>query len=203
MRWPLGVVFIVYGDLPIEAAAQRARDHGFAHIDALADTPDDLALPVGDRFSLRPRPGCSAGPAPAGQRSWEQTVADFAAVGGVRVEPWHGSVTSSNEAVLALLEAVPGLRLNLDVGHVVAWGGDPVELVPFADHVQLRQARPGEAQSLEGDVDIGGILRALAAVDYSGLLSIEYFDLPDRGWPLDDPVAAALDFAEQVRSAAR
>lgn len=203
MRWPLGVVFIVYGDLPIEAAAQRARDHGFAHIDALADTPDDLALPVGDRFSLRPRPGCSAGPAPAGQRSWEQTVADFAAVGGMRVEPWHGSVTSSNEAVLALLEAVPGLRLNLDVGHVIAWGGDPVELVPFADHVQLRQARPGEAQSLEGDVDIGGILRALAAVDYSGLLSIEYFDLPDRGWPLDDPVAAALDFAEQVRSAAR
>jgi len=202
MHWPLGVVSIVYGDIPIESAARRARDHGFAHIDALADTPDDLALPVGDRFSLRPRPGCSTGPAPAGQRSWEQTVADFRAVEGTRVEPWHGSVTSSNEAVLGLLEAVPGLRLNLDVGHVVAWGGDPVELVPYADHVQLRQARRGEAQSLEGDVDINEILRALAAVDYSGLLSVEYFDLPDRGWPLDDPLSAALDFAEQVRSAA-
>ena len=54
----------------------------------------------------------------------------------------------------------------------------------------------------EGDVDVPAILRALAAVDYAGLLSIEYFDLPDRGWPLEDPVAAALDFAQQVRSAA-
>ena len=200
MHWPLGVVHIVYGDRPIESAAQLAREHGFAHIDAGADTPDDLALPVGDRFSMLPRSGCSSGPAPAGKRSWDETVADFRAVSGVRLEPWHGSVTSSNESVLALLEAVPGLRLNLDVGHVVGWGGDPIELVSFADHVQLRQAKPGQAQSLEGDVDVAAILRALEAADYRGLISIEYFDLPDRGWPLEDPLAAALDFAAQVRA---
>ena len=146
MRWPLGVVFIVYGGLPIEAAAQRAREHGFAHIDALADAPDDLSLPVGDRFSMIPRTGCSAGPAAAGKRSWEQTVADFRAVPGARVEPWHGSVTSSNEAVLALLEAVPGLRLNLDVGHVVGWGGDPVE--PSSETCLELPSQPRPAGSL-------------------------------------------------------
>ena len=39
-----------------------------------------------------------------------------------------------------------------------------------------------------------------STVDYRGLLSVEYFDLPDRGWPLEDPIAAALDFAAQVRA---
>ena len=200
MRWPLGVVFIVYGDRPISEAAELARRDGFAHIDVLADAPDDLALAVGDRFSMRPRAGCSAGPAKAGSRSWEQTVADFRAVPGARLEPWHGSVVSSNEAVLAFLQEVPGLRINLDVGHVVGWGGDPIELIPYADHVQLRQAVPGMAQSIEGEVDIAGVLRGLAAIDYPGLLSVEYFDLPERGWPLDDPVDVAVEFALEVRA---
>jgi len=202
MRWSLGVVFVVYGERPIEEAAQLAQGHGFGHIDVLADTSEDLVLPIGDRFAMRPTRGCSAGPAAAGMRSWDDTVADFRAVPGARVEPWHGSVVSSNEGVLALLEAVPGLELNLDVGHVVGWGGDPVELVPHASHVQLRQARAGEAQSRdgEGDVDLAAIIRALARSDYQGLLSVEYFDLPDRGWPLDDPVASAIDFATRVRA---
>jgi len=200
MRWPLGIVFVVYGDRPVEEAARLARDQGFAHLDALEDTPDSLALPIGDRFAMKPTRGCSSGPAAAGTRSWDDTVADFRAVPGARVEPWHGSVTSSNESVLALMEAVPGLELNLDVGHVVGWGGDPVELVPHASHVQLRQARPGHAQSREGEVDLPAILRALEAADYRGKLSVEYFDLPDRGWPLDDPIGAALDFTAQLRA---
>jgi len=200
MRWPLGVVFIVYGDRPIREAARMARGHGFAHIDTLADAPGDLALPVGDRFSMIPHAGCSAGPAPEGARSWEQTVADFRKHPNVRMEPWPGSVVGSNEAVLAMLEAVPGLKLNLDVGHVVAWGGDPCELLQHAGHVQLRQARRGESQTLEGDVDFPSILTGLEAVGYDGLLSIEYFDLPEHGWPLEDPIAAALDLAERLRA---
>ncbi len=99
-----------------------------------------------------------------------------------------------------MLEAVPGLRLTLDVGHCVAWGGDPLELLPYTDHVQLRQAREGAPQALEGDVDVAAILSGLADLGYRGRLSVEYFDLPERGWPLDDPLAAALDFARSVRS---
>ena len=200
MSWPLGVVFTVYGDQPIHEAARMARGHGFAHIDVLADAPGDLALPVGDRFSMIPREGCSSGPAPEGKRSWDQTVADFRKHPNVRLEPWPRSVVGSNEAVLAIVEAVPGLKLNLDVAHVVAWGGDPCELLQHADHVQLRQARLGESQTLEGDVDFPAILKGLAAVGYDGLLSIEYFDLPDLGWPLEDPIAAALDLADRVRA---
>ncbi len=199
MPWPLGVVAIVYGSRPIREAARLARDHGFAHIDTGADVPDDLAVPIGDRFSMLPRSGCSSGPSPEGTRSWEQTVKDFRKHPDVLMEPWPGSVVGSNEAVLAMLDEVPGLRLNLDVGHVTAWGGDPLELLPYAAHVQLRQARLGQTQALAGDVDIPGILKRLAALDYGGLLSIEYFDLPDRGWPFDDPVAAALEIASQVR----
>ena len=38
-----------------------------------------------------------------------------------------------------------------------------------------------------GDVDFAAVLRRLEELDYRGKLSIEYFDLPDNGWPLDDP----------------
>lgn len=200
MRWPLGVVSVVYGGRPIEEAARLAREQGFEHIDALADTPDDLALPVYDRFAMRPTEGCSAGPWPEGTRTWEQTVADFRRFPNVRMEPWPGSVVGSTEKVLAMLEEVPGLKLLLDVGHVTAWGGDPIELLPYAGHVQLRQARAGQTQALEGDVDFPGILKRLEQIGYAGRLSVEYFDLPDRGWPFDDPPGAAVEIARRVRA---
>jgi len=203
MRWPLGVTATVYGSLPIERAARLAQQDGFLHIDTLHDAPEGLALPVGDRFSMFPRAGCTSGPAPAEARSWEKTVNDFRKVPGARMEPWPGSVVGSNEAVLAMLEEVPGLRLTLDVGHVTAWGGDPIELLPYADHLQLRQARPDATQALEGVVDFAAILARLEAQEYSGLLSVEYFDLPERGWGFEDPRAAALETAREIRALLR
>src|SRR5438067_6574374 len=62
MGYPLGVVHIVYGDRPVQESAQLAAADGFVHLDAMADTPDDLALPLADRFAMRPTPGCTAGP---------------------------------------------------------------------------------------------------------------------------------------------
>ncbi|MCH2170586.1 sugar phosphate isomerase/epimerase [Myxococcota bacterium] len=199
MGWPLGVVSVVYGGRPVREAAELARQQGFDHIDVLADDPEDLALPAGDRFAMLPRTGCTSGPARDGDRSWDKTVEDYRKVPGARIEPWPGSVVGSNERVLAFLEAVPGLRLTLDVGHVVAWGGDPMELLPFADHVQLRQACEGETQRLEGDVDLPGVLARLKTLEYPGRLSVEYFDLPDRGWGFDDPIAAACEMARRIR----
>ena len=99
-----------------------------------------------------------------------------------------------------MLEAVPGLRLLVDTGHVANWGEDPVELLPWADHVQLRQARRGVAQALEGDVDFRRVFDRLEQVGYNGRLSVEYFDLPDMGWPLDDPPAFAVALFEEVRA---
>lgn len=200
MRCPLGVTSTVYGDIPIQRAAELAREDGFEHIDAMSDTPDGLAVVVGDRFSMRPQAGCTSGPAPAGTRSWEKTAEDFRRVPGARMEPWPGSVVGSNEDVLAMLEAVPGLRLTLDVGHVTAWGGDPLELLPYADHLQLRQAKAGATQSHSGSVDFSAILSALEAAGYPGRISVEYFDLPERGWGFEDPRAAALETARAIRA---
>jgi len=35
---------------------------------------------------------------------------------------------------------------------------------------------------------------------YQGVLSIEYFDRPERGWPLADPLAYALELASRLRA---
>jgi sugar phosphate isomerase/epimerase len=83
---------------------------------------------------------------------------------------------------------------------VTGWGGDPVALLPLAGHVQLRQARVGEAQATSGIVDFRAILDGLERIGYEGALSVEYFDLPDRGWPLDDPRAAANETAAEIRA---
>jgi sugar phosphate isomerase/epimerase len=82
---------------------------------------------------------------------------------------------------------------------VAAWGEDPAELIPYAGHIQLRQARVGVNQTLEGDVDWADFFRQLRRRDYRGALSIEYFDLPELGLPLDDPVGYAVELAAEVR----
>jgi sugar phosphate isomerase/epimerase len=49
-----------------------------------------------------------------------------------------------------------------------------------------------------GAVDFRAVLDRLDALDYRGVLSVEYFDLPENGWPLDDPEAWARDLAAHV-----
>jgi sugar phosphate isomerase/epimerase len=68
--------------------------------------------------------------------------------------------------------------------------------------VQLRQARRGEVQVHPdelGDVDFPAVLARLEALGYGGRLSVEYFDLPEYGWPLEDPVGHAVALASIVR----
>ncbi len=120
---------------------------------------------------------------------------------GVRVEPSLASVLNSNAAVLSMCAAVPGLRLTLDTGWVANWGGDPVELLDLADHVQLRQARRGVPQvhpDESGDVDFAAVIHRLDRLGYRGRLSVEYFDLPDLGLPLEDPIGWCVALAGRV-----
>jgi sugar phosphate isomerase/epimerase len=209
MRRGIGVVHVVFAPDPVTVAAQKARALGFEHIDVLATVKDQLALPVGDRIApTSPQPGCSS-PAPSRPSDdndldalWDRAVAAYRRTPGMLVEPWGGSIFNSIERVHALLDAVPGLRLLVDTGHVATWGEDPAELLPWADHVQLRQASKGDPQrhaDAGGDVDFAAVFHRLDDLDYDGLLSVEYFDLPDYGWPLDDPVGHAVALAERVR----
>ena len=121
---------------------------------------------------------------------------------GARTAHERGSV----EKIEALVAAVPGLRLTVDTGHVATWGEDPVEVLRHADHVQLRQAAKGDPQRHAddgGDVDFAAVLAELDRLDYQGAISIEYFDLADMGWPLDDPVGHCTALAAHVRALMR
>jgi sugar phosphate isomerase/epimerase len=211
MRWPLGVVDVVYrgrGDVPERARAARA--HGFAHIDPLIDVdPATLALPVGCPTAY-PKPvdtWCST-PAPSAELdgAWERAVRWWRAAPHALLEPWTGAIVNSLESVLAFRAEVPTLRLLVDTGHVACWGGDPCELLEFADHLQLRQGKPGHTQlhadDPSGVVDFDAVFGRLDALGYRGRLSVEYFDLPDRGSPLEDPEAWACDLAARLRATA-
>jgi sugar phosphate isomerase/epimerase len=200
MRYRLGIVAITFGRelAPIEIAA-RAKALGFEHIDIASDCEDDLALPIADRISLTPRAGFSVPAPPEADGMWDRAVRAYRRCPGMRLEPWGGSICNTVEKVVAMIAEVPGLRLVVDTGHVVGWGEDPVQLLPWADHVQLRQARPGMVQASEGDVDFEEIVDNLDRLAYKGCLSVEYFDLPEWGWPLEDPIGYATALAAQVR----
>jgi sugar phosphate isomerase/epimerase len=207
MRYQLGVVDVVFWPDDAVRGAERARDLGFEHIDALTTVdPDSLVLPVGCPTSFpKPRPGWCSTPAPRdGEGMWEWTVRHWRASPGALLEPYATAVVNSADKARAMMEEVPGLRLLVDTGHVADWGGDPLEMLEYAEHVQLRQGRPGSAQvhvdDPSGVVDFAAVLRRLDELDYRGVLSVEYFDLPEHGWPLDDPVTWACDLARHVRA---
>ena len=204
-RFPLGVVAVAFRPVPVDEAALAAAALGFDHIDVGAQTPAGahLALPIGDRIAgWEPQAGCTCMAPLARKTGWDDAVAILRSQPGIRVEPGPGTVCGSVAAARAMVDAVPGLRLTVDTGHVATWGEDPVELLDLADHVQLRQARKGTAQVHAGDggdVDFEAVIRTLERLGYRGRLSIEYFDLPEYGWGLEDPVGWSVALASQVR----
>ena len=207
-RWPLGVVDVVYAsELDVVQRCALAADDGFAHVDVMVDVdPATLSLPVGCPIAFpKPQAGRCVTPAPMqGDGMWDRCIRWFRGAPGALIEPWVGSVVNSTETVRAVMEEVPGLRLAVDTGHVADWGGDPLELLEWADHVQLRQGAVGRAQlhvdDGDGVVDFGAVLGRLEELDYSGCLSVEYFDLPGMGWGLADPRQWACDLARRVRA---
>ena len=214
MARPIGIVAVAFGDGDLHEHATRAAELGFDHIDAhidAIDALDDTALPIpiADRISgFDVADGCTA-LAPFERRDedkFDETVARFRAHPGARLEPGPGTSARSIEKVEALVAAVPGLRLTLDTGHVATWGEDPVALLRHADHVQFRQAarrQPQRHPDEGGDVDFRAVLAELDRLDYRGSISIEYFDLPEMGWGLDDPVGYSVALAAHVRALMR
>jgi sugar phosphate isomerase/epimerase len=208
----LGVVDVVYAPLPVEERARDARADGYEHIDVVLDPTRDLerdgllALPIGCPTAFpKPQQRWCATPAPRDDDgAWDRAVRWWRAAPGALLEPWAGSCVNSLDAVIAFREAVPGARLLVDTGHVADWGGDPCEFLEFADHVQLRQGKWGCTQvhvdDPTGAVDFAAVLARLDALGYEGKLSIEYFDLPEHGWPLADPVGWARDLQAAIRS---
>jgi len=206
MRYRLGVVDTVFFDEPdVVERARRAHELGFEHIDPSDDVdPAQLPIPIGCPTSFpKPRPGWCSTPAPTDEPGmWERTVRWFERAPGALLEPWHGATVHSRETADAMIAEVPGLRLLVDTGHVANWGGDPLEMLDLADHIQLRQGKPGSTQlhpdDPSGVVDFRAVLRRLDDLGYPGCLSVEYFDLPDYGWALDDPAGYATALRAQL-----
>ncbi|MFZ4585626.1 MAG: sugar phosphate isomerase/epimerase family protein [Acidimicrobiia bacterium] len=203
MTPPIGVVDVVYRREPsVVARSELAQADGFAHIDVLVGTDaPTLALPIGCPTAFpKPVAGWCSTPAPPVDpadtaRSWDRTVRWYRDAPGALCEPWAGATVHSLESMLALREEVPGLQFLIDTGHATAWGSDVVELLPYAAHVQLRDAVPGNTQVYpgDGDVDFAAAFEALERLDYRGVVSVEYFDLPEQGWPCEDPRGWAVE----------
>lgn len=205
MPFPIGVVELAYATEPdVSRRAELAAADGFDHIDVMLGTEAGLALAVGCPIAFpRPEPTwCSTPAPPASDDGWDRAVRWWRAAPEALCEPWTGAAVGSIDDVRALVDAVPGVRFLIDTGHVTAWGGDILELLPYAGHVQLRDAKVGQAQVApgDGDVDFAAVLGRLEQLGYVGGISIEYFDLPDLGWPCADPRAAAVALRDLVQS---
>jgi sugar phosphate isomerase/epimerase len=213
----IGIVGVAFNDMTLDEMASRSAALGFDHLDASihlldgldANAIDALAVPIADRISgFELVDGCTF-VAPferRGEDRFDETVALMRAHPTVRLEPGPRTSAGSIEKIEALREAVPGLRFTIDTGHVATWGEDPVQVLRYADHVQLRQAAKGDPQRHAddgGDVDFAAVLTELDRIDYQGAVSIEYFDLADMGWPLDDPVGHCVELATHVRALMR
>ena len=135
---------------------------------------------------------------------WERAVRWWRRAPRALLEPWAGAVVNSLETVDAFRAEVPGVRLLVDTGHVADWGGDPCELLELADHVQLRQGKPGHTQvhvdDPTGVVDFAAVLAPpRRSSTTAAALASSTSTSPNNGWPLDDPDAWARDLAAHVR----
>jgi sugar phosphate isomerase/epimerase len=89
------------------------------------------------------------------------------------------SIAEAPDKALALVQAVPGLKLTLDYSHFLAQGYQPADihpLVPHAGHFHARQARDGllQANHWEGTLNFPDIVARLKGANYPGDLCVEY-----------------------------
>ena len=107
----------------------------------------------------------------------------------VGVEPHIGSLVSTPELALALVESVPGLHVTLDISHfdvqdITADRG--LSLIPHTRHVHVRAAMPGAIQVRwdQNQSDVRGLVEALTASGYDAAYCVEYVPMPK--WRCDD-----------------
>jgi sugar phosphate isomerase/epimerase len=98
----------------------------------------------------------------------------------VMIEPGVQSIAETPAGVDELLDLVPGLGLVLDYSHFVCLGHRQEEvdlLLPRADHVHLRQARPGRLQerlaSFSGTINFPLLFARLRERGYEGWYATE------------------------------
>ena len=119
---------------------------------------------------------------------------------GIGVEAHLGSIVSTPELALEMLEAVPGLRLTLDLSHFDVQdiaAERTLALAPHARHVHVRASRPGEIQVRwsQNSAPVAALVDALEAGGYDGCYCVEYVPMPK--WRCDEQDIVSESLATQ------
>ncbi|HEX5190342.1 MAG TPA: TIM barrel protein [Streptosporangiaceae bacterium] len=193
------------GYVEVDVSSDDAPEAGMAEISGVCDQFDevaDLAGGTGGTFSPRPTVALIGSPVPSDRwRRIERVVADVVKLCAGRgyeavLHNEVGTQISSQDSVIRVLETTQA-ALCLDTGHLVAAGGDPLEILERwrdrVTHVHLKDARPSGSpftdamQLWEGDVfcplgagsgKVDEILGSLRAGGYEGWIVVEQDVLP-------------------------
>ena len=189
------------GYVEIDVSSEEASRPGFSELAAICDQFDVVA--AGTERAFLPRPTVALVGAPAGHERIRQVIGEVVARCAARgyqacLHNEVGTQLSSQESILRALESTAAF-LCLDTGHLVAAGGDPLEILETwgerVGHVHLKDARAApagtpyaEAMQLwendvfcplgEGDGRIEEILAHLRSGWYTGWLLVEQDVLP-------------------------
>lgn len=97
----------------------------------------------------------------------------------VSIEPHLDSIAAMPDAALKMVNAVPGLKITLDIAHMVCQKAKPKDiwsLLPHTRHFQIRQAKTKRLQMPfdKGSVDVNEVVSTLRQAGYKGFISVEY-----------------------------
>jgi sugar phosphate isomerase/epimerase len=116
-----------------------------------------------------------------------QYMADLAQQRKLRIsfEPHLDSIAPDPESAQLLMDAVPSLRLTLDLAHWIAQGitwREIRKMLDLAVHIQIRQAARNRLQTPfdKGKLDLPRVMDALQEINYQGAVCIEYMNAV--GW---------------------
>ena len=156
-----------------------------------------------------PKPGVDRAAAAGWLRQGLAEVCAHAERRGVvaALEPEPGMLVETVDDYRALAAEFPSLRLALDVGHCLVTGErEPAAAVrEFAGRigtVSIEDMKRGEHVHLpfgEGDMDTPGILDALEAIGFPGLVCVE---LSREGHRADTMIPRALEYLRTCRAGA-
>ena len=110
----------------------------------------------------------------------------------VAVPTHRDAITAIPQDAKRLCDAVPGLGLVLDPGHILNGphqSEDYDELFPYAKNVHLRDSgkKPGELQVRvgQGQIEYGRIVNMLERVGYNRSLTVAIFDRPENDFDVE------------------
>jgi sugar phosphate isomerase/epimerase len=147
--------------------------------------------------------------------AWARTVAalrEMAAAAqeagiALSVEPHMDSMAQTPAAALKLIDEVKGLQLTLDWAHLVCqdvFHDEIAKLIPYARHVQLRQAARKQLQTPfeRGRIDIPRVITDLDAAGYAGTVCVELMNIPGwHGMMKVDPLKESMKLRDAIKAA--